>query len=106
MLNPSKQKTATPAANGKPKAPLKAFLVLKGLSNSWKSSLMTTAMARTLQASAKALKEASEARDRMKEREISTGRRTRKIKTEGEIGWSLILVEEKTEERFCPMKTR
>lgn len=97
MQKPSKQKTATPPTNGRPHKPLKAFL-LSGWSKSCRSSFITMAMARTLHASANILNGASEDRDRMKERAISKGKRRAKMKREGG--------DEKTEERFWPMKTR
>lgn len=59
-----------------------------------------------MQASAKALNGAREDKERIKERAISRGRRTKKMKIEGEIENWFVPVEENVEERFWPINIR
>lgn len=100
MLNPSKQKTATPKVNGTAQSPLKALLFEKGWSKSWRSSLITIAMARTLHTSANILNGERDDSERMKESAICRGRRMAKMKPAGDISWLNV------EWRFWPMNIR
>ena len=62
-------------------------------------------MAKTLQKVAKVLKGVSKERERMKERKISRGRRRRNMKVDKEME-EFVVKEQKTEERFWPMKIK